>query len=48
MLISMLIASSGEGLKKIINDNKEGVFIMSELELLKANDDFNTYYSSKN
>lgn len=41
----MLTASSDEELKRIVNDNKEGVFIMSELEQLKANDEFNAYYN---
>ena len=41
----MLTASSDEELKRIVNGNKEGVFIMSELEQLKANDEFNAYYN---
>ncbi len=45
MLLSMLTASSDEELKRIVNGNEEGVFIMSELERLKANDEFNAYYN---
>lgn len=45
MLLSMLTASNDEELKRIVNGNKEGVFIMNELEQLKANDEFNAYYN---
>ena len=43
-LLSMLTATSKEKMKKIVGNYKEGAIIMSELEKLALNDEFNIYY----
>ena len=43
-LCSILTSESMEELKKIVGNYKEGLILMSELEKLKLNDEFNAYY----
>ena len=43
-LLSMLTATSKEEMKEIVGNYKEGAIIMSELEKLSLNDEFNIYY----
>ena len=43
-LLSMLTATSKEEMKEIVGNYKEGAIIMSELEKLALNDEFNIYY----
>ena len=43
-LLSMLTATSKEEMKEIVENYKEGAIIMSELEKLSLNDEFNIYY----
>ena len=43
-LLSMLTATSKEKMKEIVGNYKEGEIIMSELEKLALNDEFNIYY----
>ncbi len=43
-LCSILNSESMEELKEIVGNYKEGLIIMSELEKLKLNDEFNAYY----
>ena len=40
----MLTATSKEEMKEIVGNYKEGAIIMSELEKLALNDEFNIYY----
>lgn len=40
----MLTATSKEEMKEIVENYKEGAIIMSELEKLSLNDEFNIYY----
>ena len=40
----MLTATSKEEMKEIVGNYKEGAIIMSELEKLSLNDEFNIYY----
>ena len=43
-LCSILNSESMEELKEIVGNYKEGLILMSELEKLKLNDEFNAYY----
>ena len=43
-LCSILTSESREQLKEIVGNYKEGLILMSELEKLKLNDEFNAYY----
>ncbi|MCI2041814.1 MAG: hypothetical protein LKJ84_02525 [Bacilli bacterium] len=43
-LCSILTSESMEQLKEIVGNYKEGLILMSELEKLKLNDEFNAYY----
>ena len=43
-LCSILTSESMEELKEIVGNYKEGLILMSELEKLKLNDEFNAYY----
>ena len=43
-LLSMLTATSKEEMQEIVGNYKEGEIIMSELEKLSLNDEFNIYY----
>ena len=43
-LCSILTSESMEELRKIVGNYKEGLILMSELEKLKLNDEFNAYY----
>ena len=43
-LCSVLTSESMEELKEIVGNYKEGLILMSELEKLKLNDEFNAYY----
>ena len=43
-LCSILTSESMEELKEIVGNYKEGLILMSELEKLKLNDEFNSYY----
>ena len=43
-LCSILTIESMEELKEIVGNYKEGLILMSELEKLKLNDEFNAYY----
>ena len=43
-LCSILTSESMKELKKIVGNYKEGLILMSELEKLKLNDEFNAYY----
>ena len=43
-LCSILTSESMEELKEIVGNYKEGLILMSELEKLKLNDEFNPYY----
>ena len=45
-LCSILTSESMEELKEIVGNYKEGLILMSELEKLKLNDEFNAYYAS--
>ena len=44
-LCSILTSESMEELKEIVGNHKEGLILMSELEKLKLNDEFNAYYA---
>ena len=43
-LCSILTSENMEELKEIVGNYKEGLILMSELEKLKLNDEFNAYY----
>ena len=43
-LCSILTSESMEELKEIVGNYREGLILMSELEKLKLNDEFNAYY----
>ena len=43
-LCSILISENMEELKEIVGNYKEGLILMSELEKIKLNDEFNAYY----